>query len=294
MKKKDVAVLFISGQSNAHAHGQVMKACDRIVNPLANVFSLDRNQNQSLSIDDVVWSGFTTEGKNLGESQDNTYSLAYFFAKLWQEAIDRGKNLPNLYIIQISIGSQGIVNGMWNPDKEKIMIPGALGKVDISLFPWALQVNRLAMLNLKRAGNNPIVIGWHWLGSEQDVWNNTFECSDFQQRYNYFFDSMLQAIGEPCPLFLYKLYLQKFCEKNSISLHAIDTVNEALLQQCNRHKDVTVIEAAQCSYWDVNNPHFGIFAEDDAHYLAKVQRWFAEVFYFQHALQLFVSRVDGE
>jgi len=135
--QENVAVLFISGQSNAHAHGQLLKESDYIVNPLKNVFSLDRDPNQSFDITDVVWSGFTTQGKNLGETQDNTYSFAYFFAKLWQNAIDCGvADLPDLYIVQVSVGSQGIINGMWNRDKEKIMIPGPLDTVDISLFPW--------------------------------------------------------------------------------------------------------------------------------------------------------------
>ena len=124
--------------------------------------------------------------------------------------MDQGACLPNLYIVQISIGSQGIVNGMWNPDKEKIMIPGVLGTVNISLFSWALQVNRLALLNLKKQEKNPFVIGWHWIGSEQDIWEGGFDRSDFQERYDYFFDAMLQSIGEPCPTYLYKLYLQKF------------------------------------------------------------------------------------
>ena len=135
-KETNAAVVFISGQSNAHAHGQIMKEEDRIVQQLCNVFSLDRNPNQSFDITDVVWSGFTTEGKNLGEVQDHTYCFAYYLAQLWQNAIDSGKELPDLYIVQISVGSQGIINGMWNPDKEKIMMPGKLGEVDISLFPW--------------------------------------------------------------------------------------------------------------------------------------------------------------
>lgn len=279
--KRDAAVLFISGQSNAHAHGQVMKESDRIVEPLKNVFSLDRNLNQSFDIIDVVWSGYTTEGKNLGETQDNTYSFAFFFAKMWQDAINCGAVLPELYIVQISIGSQGIVNGMWNPDKEKIMISGALGTANISLFPWALQVNKLVMLNLKKNERNPFILGWHWIGSEQDVWEGGFDQKDFGQQYDYFFDRMLQSMGAPCPIYLYKLYLERFCEKQGISQHGVAVVNDALFSQCKRHKNVTFIETNQCPYWDVDDPHNGIFAEDDGHYLPKVQKWFAERFYLE-------------
>ena len=56
------AVVFVSGQSNAHAHGQFLAPEDRITVPLKNVFSLDRDPNQSFAITDVVWSGYTTAG----------------------------------------------------------------------------------------------------------------------------------------------------------------------------------------------------------------------------------------
>ena len=95
------AVLFISGQSNAHAHGRFMAEEDRIVETMKNVFSLDRTPNRSFDITDVVWSGYTTAGKNLGESQDHTYTLASFVAKYWQKSIDEGEKLPDLYIVQI-------------------------------------------------------------------------------------------------------------------------------------------------------------------------------------------------
>ena len=40
--KNKAAVLFISGQSNAHAHIQFLAEEDKIIQPLKNVFSLDR------------------------------------------------------------------------------------------------------------------------------------------------------------------------------------------------------------------------------------------------------------
>lgn len=277
--KDNVAVLFISGQSNAHAHQQVTKESERIVKPMKNVFGLDRNPNQSLDLTDVVWSGFTGEGKNLGETQDHTCSFAYYVAKSWQSAIDSGKELADLYIVQISIGSQGIVNGMWNPDKEPVLIPGDLGSVDISLYPLALKVNELAMSNLKKSGKNPIVIGWHWIGSEQDVRPGGYDREDFEKRYDDFFDSMLRSIGEPCPIFLYKLYLENyFAAKNYPDIN-IQAVNDVLRRQCERHDDATFVEMEKSPYWDAKDAHNGIFAEDNAHYLAKVQQWIANRFY---------------
>jgi len=273
-----VAVLFISGQSNAHAHGRFMEESDRIMEPMKNVFSLDRNPNRSFDITDVVWSGYTTEGKNLGESQDHTYTLASFVAKYWQNAIDEGIKLPDLYIVQISIGGQGIVNGMWNPDKEKIMNLENSEEIDISLFPWAIQVNQLVMKNLKQSGKRPEVIGWHWIGSEQEVWDEAYKSSDFVERYDTFFDAMMESIGQECPMYFYKLYLQNFCRRYQISTDAVQIINEALLRQCKRYPDATWVETEQCSLWDRKDPHCGIFAPDDGHYLEGVQEWFAKRF----------------
>lgn len=284
-RENNAAVLFISGQSNAHAHGQVLPENERIIVPLKNVFSLDRAQNQSFDITDVVWSGFTTAGKNLGEIQDHTASLGYHFAKLWQKAIDEGEDLPDLYIVQISIGSQGILNGMWNPDWKRSMVPGPLGTVNISLFPWAQQVNRLVMQNLRNRGLEPTVIGWHWLGSEQEVWDEVYLREDFQSRYDDFFDTMLASIGVPCPLYIYKIHFEKACAAFGLPTQSCEHINAQLQRQCRRHGG-TMVDAAESPYWDAQGERFGIF-KDNGHYLPWVQQWFAEQFYRKVRAQFF-------
>lgn len=278
-KKNHVAVVFINGQSNAHAHHQYLKEEERITEPMRNVFSLDRNPNQSFDITDVVWSGFTTAGKNLGETQDHTASMAYYLAKLWQGAIDTGEKLPDLYIVQISIGSQGIINGMWNRDKEEILKPGPLGTVDIALFPLAQKINRLALKNLEAAGKQPVILGWHWIGSEQEIHKKAYEQDDIQERYDYFFDAMMASMGGNVPLYLYKHHTQKLCVRYGISVEATDAVNKVMLSQNTRFPNVTVVDTEHCPLWDTEHMHWGIFAEDDGHYLAGVQKWFAETFF---------------
>ena len=277
--KANAAVIFISGQSNAHAHGQFLAPEDRVTVPMKNVFSLDRNPNQSFDITDVIWSGYTTAGKNLGECQDHTCCLAYYFAKRWQAAIDAGDALPDLYIVQISIGSQGIINGMWNRDKEKIMSTGVLGKIDISLFPWAQQVQHLAMENLRNSGKNPVILGWHWIGSEHEVWNDAFDRADLQERYDFFFDRMLASMGQHCPLWLYKINAEHFCSTHDIKPYASCNINKALWWQAQRHTDVHMVRPDHSPWWDEKEPLRGIYAPDDAHYLPKVQQWFADTFY---------------
>ena len=278
--KKDTkaAVLFINGQSNATAHQQFLAEEDKILTPLKNVFGLDRDPNQSFDIDDVVWSGWTSGGKNLGESQDHTASLAYFVAKKWQAAIDSGKDLPDLYIVQLSIGSQGIINGMWNRDKEKILKPGSGAEIDISLLPLALHVQSLAMKNLRDAGKNPEVIGWHWLGCEQEVWYEAYNRDDFCERYDYHFDVMRKSMGEEVPTYLYKIVVRGGLERFNLPLEAEDIINDEIVRQAERI-GAKLVEPRECTYWDADdNLYYGVLASDRAHYVPKVQEWFADKF----------------
>lgn len=278
--KKDTkaAVLFISGQSNATAHQQFLAEEDRVYEPMKNVFSLDRDPNQSLDIEDVVWSGWTSGGKNLGESQDHTASLAYFVAKKWQAAIDAGKDLPDLYIVQLSIGSQGIINGMWNRDKEPIIKPGILGEADISLLPLALHIQPLALESLRKSGKNPEVIGWHWLGCEQEVWHEAYHRDDFKERYDYHFDVMRNSMGGDIPIYLYKIVVRGGLERFNLPLEAEDIINEEIVRQAER-LGAALIDVRESPYWDASdNLYYGVLASDRAHYVPKVQEWFADKF----------------
>ena len=268
------AVVFISGQSNAHAHGQFLPESDRITQPLANVFSLDRNPNQSFEISKIQWSGFTTAGKNLGENQDHTCSFGYYLANMWQSAIDTGTELPDLYIVQISIGSQGILNGMWNRDKEKVLIPGSLGTVDIALFPLARYIYRLVMEDLQ----DPLVLGFHWLGCEQEIWHDAYKSPELNERYDHFFDSMLVSISAPCPVYFYETYLKLCCRRFELPEEAASGVNAAIYRQAER-LGATLIRAQDSPFWDPEAPGYGIFAPDNAHYTAQVQHWFAKRFF---------------
>ena len=137
MDNKKNAVFIILGQSNAVGHKVPMKEQDKILSPMKNVFGLCREFNQSFDNKFLTWGGYTSFGMNLAEEQDNTYSVPNFLASIWQNHIDEGNknNLPDLYIIQIAIGAQGVREGaMWYPDRKEKLIPGKLGVVDISLF----------------------------------------------------------------------------------------------------------------------------------------------------------------
>jgi hypothetical protein len=149
-----------------------MKEEDKILSPLKNVFGLARKDNQSFDNKELIWSGYTSFGMNLAEEQDNSYSIPNCLAALWQKHIDDGNELklPDLYIIQIAIGAQGVSEKyMWHPDREKKLIPGKLADVDISLFPFSEHVFSLLDEGLKRKDLDYEIIGLHWRGGENDV-----------------------------------------------------------------------------------------------------------------------------
>ncbi len=275
LQTADAAVIFIEGQSNAHAHGRFLIEKDRIKEPLKNVFSLDRAENQSFEITDVTWTGFKTFGNNLGETQDNTASMAYYLAKMWQNAIDNGIKLPNLYIVQISIGGQGIVNGMWNPKRPEKLHPGQLCEVDISLYPLALKINSLVMQNLKRQFKNPVVLGLHWIGSESDSCKDTVNKEGIEELYDSFFEGLLNSIGAP-PLYLYKLV---FGEIEVADQSGKDIINSLFLRQIKRYNNAFLVETDKIEDYNKEKPDRGIFARDNIHYLEKVHKWFAQSFF---------------
>ncbi len=273
LSSHDAAFLFINGQSNAHAHSRQMKECDMVKAPMKNVFSLDRRENQSFDIDKVVWSGFTTEGKNLAETQDNTYSFGSYFAKLWQSAIDSGKKMPDLYIVQISIGGQGIINGMWNKTKAQKLIPGVLNTVNISLYSFATHIHKLVIEDMKRF-KNPVILGWHWIGSEQDATKETYLREDFKAYYDDFFEHMLGLSPLVPPTYLYKLYA-----KEVLSSVEMEAVNKEFERQCDMHNNFHIVDLADSPLLDETKKNSGIFANDNIHYLSETQKWFADSFF---------------
>ena len=125
-----VAIFMLFGQSNAVGHAMPMKEEDIIKEPLNNVWGLYREPNQSFDTEKLKFSHYTSFGMNLAETQDNTYSVANQLARLWQKEIDNGNEagLPDLYVIQIAIGSQGLYD-MWNMNRPRKLIPGKLSVI---------------------------------------------------------------------------------------------------------------------------------------------------------------------
>ena len=207
MKKTDAVVFLLFGQSNAVGHILPMRDEDKILQPMKNVFGLSRTLNQSFDIQELRWTGYTSFDMNLAETQDHTYSVANCLAQLWQNQIDMGGDLPDLHIIHIAIGAQGITEQfMWYPDREKKLIPGELGVVDISMYPFALHILSLLEESFTKQGKSFEIMGMHWLGGAEEMIVPIETLSKvLDDLYLQMFREMREAAGADFPIVLYKL-----------------------------------------------------------------------------------------
>jgi len=71
--------------------------------------------------------------------------------------------------------------------------------------------------------------------------------------------------------------VKKACERFNLPVCADEYINKEILRQRERLGAV-LVRAEDSPYWDENHPHLGVFAEDNGHYLAKTQEWFADNF----------------
>ncbi len=281
-EKNAAPMLIVLGQSNAHAHGTHLPEAEIIRTPLKNVHGLSREYNQAYGLSDVTWTGFTTSGMNLGETQDDTCCLANYFAAMWQNAIDGGADLPDLYVIQISIGAQGVAqfeahgDNMWYAMREPTLKPGVLGEVDISLYPLATEILSLAHINLMMSGKKPQVIGLHWNQWETECYTGSKAMNDAEANYKNLFWGLFTALGSNAvgtgiPFYLYRALSENFEPSR------VERMNAILDGFVNTLADCRMIDLRETAvYTDEPRTH-GIFADDGVHYLPKAHYEFAKI-----------------
>ncbi|MBQ8508440.1 MAG: hypothetical protein IJ493_00860 [Clostridia bacterium] len=279
--KNDAPILIVLGQSNAHAHATQLPAGERIETPLKNVHGLSREFNQYYDIDDVTWSGFTSGGMNLGETQDHTCCLANVFAAKWQAAIDAGEQLPDLYVIQVSIGGQGIaefeVHGwnMWYAMREPKLKPGPFPEADISLYPLTTNILSLAMINLIAAGKRPRVIGLHWNHFETECHTGSRALNQAEENYKNLFWGFFTALGSDqtgkgIPLYLYRPLTENY-EPNRL-----EKMSALFDGFASTYADCRILDLRESGLYNDTPKTHGIFQNDGIHYTPDAHRWFAE------------------
>ena len=270
LKNADAAVVYIMGQSNAHAHAQVLNDDEIIKSGLNRVFTLDYRIDRSLDKNTLTWRQYTTQYNNLGEHQDNTCTLGCNIAKEWERRIDSGENLPDLYIVQISEGCMGILNGQWNMDLENRI------KEDAPLYHLALHINKLVYGDLNKKYKNPMALGFHWIGSESDAVEPFCSDTNFRRIYDKFFDDVIASVGFECPVFLYRLV---HYVNGSAKAKDIDMINGIFSEYTKKYDNCSIISAGDSDLWDDTAENSGVFTDDKIHYLADTQRYFCRRFF---------------
>ena len=281
MLKKKAAVFILLGQSNAVGHGVPMCEDDIIKEPLKNVYGLHREHNQSFDNKELIWSGYTSFGMNLAEEQDNTYSVVNCLAVKWQNHIDSGNkgNLPDLYIVQIAIGAQGVTEKyMWYPEKEKRLVSGKLGTVDISLFPFCKHIFSLLEEGFAKRNIDYGIIGLHWLGGENDVEATDCQLKILENIYIEIFESFNAILNNP-PIVLHRIVCPdrmndvdptgKFLK----NMHYINGVFESL---CKKYDNISLFDVRNFPCFKPDARGNGLFIEDVVHFTSDVNKWVAQ------------------
>ena len=275
---KKVAVFVLLGQSNAVGHDVPMDEVDMIREPLKNVFGLKRSDNQSFDIKNIVWSGYTSGGMNLAEDQDDTYSVANCLAKYWQAEIDNGNenNLPDLYIVHIAIGAQGVSkNCMWYPEREKILIPGKIGEVNISLYPFTVHIMSMLNDSFDKLGVTAEYVGVHWRGGEQEYSPTTGNIDNLKSIYETIFGGIMKAADCKMPIVLHKLVCRDRCAEEEL-FKRMTYINNVFEQLCAEQENISIFDTTRAPHFIEDVVGNGLFKADKVHYTAETNKWVAE------------------
>ncbi len=274
------AVFLLLGQSNAVGHGLPMRKEDRIETPLNNVFGLRRDPNQSYRSTKLVWSGYTSGGMNLAEEQDHTYSVVNCLAALWQDAVDKGASLPDLYLVQIAIGSQGVTEGyMWHPDRPPKLIPGALGTVDLSLFPFCEHIFTLLKEDFQTRNQDYEIIGLHWRGGENDVSASPeYLSACLEGIYRRILDRFNELLDFPPTVFHRLVCPDCMMEMDPTGqrLKNMEYINTVFQRLQDGYPNVTLLDPRTAPYFCPDKKGHGMFLEDHGHFTEAMNRWIAE------------------
>lgn len=274
------AVFILFGQSNAVGHGIPMEEKDKILVPMKNVLGLTRRENQRLYNKTLYWQGYTSYEMNLAETQDNTYSVANCLARLWQDSIDAGKKLPDLYIVHIAIGAQGVTKKyMWNPCYPERLVPGVLGKVDISLYSFAFRILEKIEESLKALGKTEICYSLHWRGGEEDaVEQNEILSANLKNIYSEMFDGFCKAIGRKIPIVLHRIAAHERytdLDPSGRELENMHLINGVFDELADQNENISVFDVTKSPQYIPGVRCNGIFLEDAVHFTPDVNRWVA-------------------
>ncbi|MBQ1955277.1 MAG: hypothetical protein II350_06010 [Clostridia bacterium] len=275
-------VLFILlGQSNAVGHGVILEENERIETPLKNVFGLTWENNPFPSDEPAVWRGFVTKKMNLGELTENFGSVANYLAPMWQEAVNCGEELSELYIVNISLGAQGVTEQyMWYPEREIKFVPGPIGVADISLTPYAENILSRVKKYFDGLGVKPKTY-IHWRGGENDslVPKEKLETC-LPEIYRTIFTRLWNALEDKPKTVLHRIVCDTrafdFNPIDGLSIKSMGYINNVFCALAEEFENVEVFDATKIPGYTLATEERGIFLSDKVHFTAEANKWVAE------------------
>ena len=281
---KDPVLFILLGQSNAVGHGIKLEENERIDVPLKNVFGLTWDDNPFPSENSAVWRGFVTKKMNLGELTENFGSIANYLAPMWQSAVDLGEELPDLYIVNISMGAQGVTEQyMWYPEREVKFVAGPLGVANISLTPYAENILSRVKKYFDGLGVSPKTY-IHWRGGENDYLVPKAKLETcLPEIYRTIFTRLWSALGDKPKTYLHRIVCDTrandFNPVDGLSLVSMGYINNLFYALAEEFENVEVFDSAEIPGYTLATEERGIFIEDKVHFTADANKWVAKTIF---------------
>ncbi|PHM40333.1 hypothetical protein Xmau_02094 [Xenorhabdus mauleonii] len=274
----DAPLFIVLGQSNSYGHGTQLLPDERIIQGLSNVFTLSLPEVYSINFTTINWTGLTSFGNaNIGApvglprgNQDHPYNAANRFAKFWQDHIDQGNtlNLPNLYVILMGYGGQGMYLGnppdnRWAPERDPNDVE--------SLYPRAIRTLRMAIKSLRKMGKNPRILAVHW--NQWEAETESLEAAKAAEiNFTRIITGINHAIGShSVPWRLYYPLSVAFDPLNTSYVN--EAINDVIATD-PQHR--TLVDARNSPNYTGIPSEYGVFIPDEMHYDGNTQSWFAQ------------------
>ncbi|MFE2728776.1 discoidin domain-containing protein [Kitasatospora sp. NPDC059327] len=278
---KDAPVLIVLGQSNAVGSGVPIQDAADVAQCKAfgRVKGLNRTNNRVTGAESATWSPYTCAGSNLGQEYNGgrSYNVATATALRWERAVTAGAALPDLHVIHVAWGSQGIqeadgINNRWWPDRDPTDVE--------SLFPLTVNTIANGLRALREAGKQPRVIGIHWNQWEAEVTaRSTISADHMQQAFLKVLEPLRTIAGATtAPVFLYRPRSNHY--NATLKAHVTDALTGLAARPApNPYRLLDPAEAVSATGTPLYDPaiprNLGIY-NDGIHYTRAVQEWFAD------------------
>ncbi|MFE2722606.1 discoidin domain-containing protein [Kitasatospora sp. NPDC059327] len=277
----DAPVLIVLGQSNAEGWTAPIQDTADVAQCRAfgHVKGLRRTNNRVTGAESATWSPYTCVGNNLGQEYagGRNYNVASATALRWERAVTAGAALPDLHVIHVAWGAQGIqetdgTNNRWWPDRDPTDIE--------SLFPLAVNTITNGLRALREAGKQPRVIGIHWNQWEAEAGaRSTISADHIQQAFLKVLEPLRTITGAAtAPVFLYRPRTSHYDAMSKA--HITEALTGLAARPApNPYRLLDAAEATSATGVPLYDPaipkYFGIY-KDGIHYTRAVHEWFAD------------------